>query len=106
MFALWFTLSLDPMCVCVYRTPSVVWCCTFLRFACLLPPSPNTHTHTHPKQIIESLERASKVPQPPVSAMFTDVYAEMPWHLKEQLADTLQLIKRHPHLLPPDMAAE
>jgi hypothetical protein len=57
-------------------------------------------------QIIESLERASKVPKPPVSALFTDVYKEMPWHLKEQLQGTLALIKRHPHLLPPDMAAE
>lgn len=58
------------------------------------------------QQIIEALERASKVPKPPVSALFTDVYAEMPWHLKEQLQDTLELIKRHPHLLPPDMAAQ
>lgn len=57
-------------------------------------------------QIIESLEKASKVPKPPLSAMFTDVYAEMPWNLKEQLRDTLELVKRHPHLLPPDMAAE
>lgn len=57
-------------------------------------------------QIIESLERASKVPKPPVSALFTDVYKEMPWHLQEQLQETLALIKRHPHLLPPDMAAE
>lgn len=57
-------------------------------------------------QIIESLERASKVAKPPLSALFTDVYADMPWHLKEQLQDTLALVKRHPHLLPPDMAAE
>jgi 2-oxoisovalerate dehydrogenase E1 component alpha subunit len=57
-------------------------------------------------QVIEALERASKVAKPPVSAMFTDVYAEMPWHLQEQLADTLELVKRHPHLLPPGVAAE
>lgn len=57
-------------------------------------------------QVIQALERASKVPKPPVSALFTDVYAEMPWNLQEQLEDTMQLIKRHPHLLPPDMAAE
>lgn len=51
------------------------------------------------------MEAASKVPKPPVSAMFSDVYAHMPWHLKEQLADTLALVKQHPHLLPPGMPA-
>jgi 2-oxoisovalerate dehydrogenase E1 component alpha subunit len=57
-------------------------------------------------QIIEALEQAAKVPKPPLSAMYRDVYAEMPWHLREQLQATLQLVKRHPHLLPPDMPAE
>jgi 2-oxoisovalerate dehydrogenase E1 component alpha subunit len=56
-------------------------------------------------QVIEALERASKVEKPPVSALFSDVYAEMPWNLREQLQDTLTLIKRHPHLCPPDMPA-
>lgn len=54
-------------------------------------------------QIIKALERASKVDKPPVSAMFTDVYAEMPWHLEEQLQETLDIVQRHPHLLPPGM---
>jgi hypothetical protein len=54
-------------------------------------------------QIIEALEKASKVAKPPVSDMFTDVYAEMPWHLREQLQETLQVAQRHPHLCPPDM---
>jgi hypothetical protein len=46
------------------------------------------------------------VGKPPLSALFTDVYAEMPWHLKEQLRETQALVQRHPHLLPPDMSAE
>jgi 2-oxoisovalerate dehydrogenase E1 component alpha subunit len=54
-------------------------------------------------QIIEALEKASKVAKPPVSDMFTDVYAEMPWHLQEQLQETLAVAQRHPHLCPPDM---
>ena len=56
-----------------------------------------------PAQVIEALEKASKVAKPPVSDMFTDVYAEMPWHLEEQLQETLQVARRHPHLCPPDM---
>eukprot|EP00879_Flechtneria_rotunda_P012986 GHRR01013560.1.p1 GENE.GHRR01013560.1~~GHRR01013560.1.p1 ORF type:complete len:314 (+),score=102.62 GHRR01013560.1:816-1757(+) len=55
------------------------------------------------KQVIEALERASHVSKPPVSALFKDVYAEMPWHLKEQLQDTLDVVRRHSHLCPPDM---
>lgn len=57
-------------------------------------------------QIIEALEKASKVAKPPVSALFTDVYAEMPWHLQEQLQETLAVARRHPHLCPPDMPVE
>lgn len=53
--------------------------------------------------MIDSLERASKVPKPPVSALFSDVYAQMPWHLKEQLQETLDLVKKHPHICPADM---
>lgn len=27
-----------------------------------------------------------------------DVYKEMPWHLKEQMEETLAVLKRHPQL--------
>ena len=57
-------------------------------------------------QVIEALEKASKVAKPPVSALFSDVYADMPWHLQEQLQETLQVARRHPHLCPPDMPVQ
>jgi hypothetical protein len=33
--------------------------------------------------------------------MFDDVYAEVPWHLKEQREATLAFAKRHADLVPP-----
>lgn len=62
--------------------------------------------HDTRQEIIKALERASKVDKPPVSAMYTDVYADMPWHLQEQLQDTLELVKQHPHLCPPGSATQ
>jgi 2-oxoisovalerate dehydrogenase E1 component alpha subunit len=50
-----------------------------------------------------ALEAAAKVPRPPLSELFTDVYREMPWHLKEQLEQTFEAVRRHPELCPPDM---
>jgi len=37
--------------------------------------------------ITEAVRYAEKVPPPPVETVFTDVYAEMPWHLREQLEE-------------------
>uniref|UniRef100_A0A383WPL1 3-methyl-2-oxobutanoate dehydrogenase (2-methylpropanoyl-transferring) n=2 Tax=Tetradesmus obliquus TaxID=3088 RepID=A0A383WPL1_TETOB len=62
--------------------------------------------HATRQQVIEALEKASKVAKPPVSALFSDVYADMPWHLQEQLQETLQVARRHPHLCPPDMPVQ
>lgn len=39
-------------------------------------------------EIVAIIRESEKVPQPPVTSMFTDVYAEIPWHLKEE-ADEL-----------------
>lgn len=36
-------------------------------------------------RITEALGRAEKIPPPPLETMFEDVYAQMPWHLREQL---------------------
>ena len=39
-------------------------------------------------EIVAVIKESEKVPPPPTSSMFTDVYAEVPWHLKEE-ADEL-----------------
>lgn len=36
------------------------------------------------KEIVATIKESEKVPPPPLLSMFTDVYAEMPWHLKEE----------------------
>jgi hypothetical protein len=64
---------------------------------CLLPPR---------AQVMASLEAAAKVPKPPLSDLFTDVYREMPWHLKEQMQQTFEAVRRHPELCPADMEVE
>ncbi len=37
--------------------------------------------------ITEAVHAVERSPPPPIDALFTDVYAEMPWHLREQLDD-------------------
>lgn len=37
--------------------------------------------------ITEAVHAVERAPPPPLEAMFTDVYEEMPWHLREQLED-------------------
>jgi pyruvate dehydrogenase E1 component alpha subunit len=37
------------------------------------------------REIDQAIEHAEKLPQPALETLFTDVYAEMPWHLEEQL---------------------
>jgi len=36
-------------------------------------------------EIDEAIKQAEKLPRPALETLFTDVYAEMPWHLEEQL---------------------
>jgi len=52
------------------------------------------------QQVVTALEEASKVGKPALSELFTDVYAQMPWHLKEQMEETLAFAKRHPEIVP------
>ena len=37
--------------------------------------------------ITEAVHAVERSPPPPIEALFTDVYAETPWHLREQLED-------------------
>ncbi|MFV2015448.1 MAG: thiamine pyrophosphate-dependent enzyme, partial [Candidatus Heimdallarchaeota archaeon] len=41
------------------------------------------------KRINDLIAEADKVGDPDIESMFTDVYEEMPWNLKEQLAEVL-----------------
>lgn len=39
------------------------------------------------REIDEAVQHAEKLPKPALETLFTDVYAEMPWHLEEQLRE-------------------
>lgn len=41
------------------------------------------------KELVTTIKECEKTPMPPKLSMFTDVYAEMPWHLREE-ADQAQ----------------
>jgi 2-oxoisovalerate dehydrogenase E1 component alpha subunit len=53
------------------------------------------------REAVAALEEGARAPQPTVSSMFDDVYAEVPWHLREQREATLAFAKRHADLVPP-----
>jgi 2-oxoisovalerate dehydrogenase E1 component alpha subunit len=53
--------------------------------------------------VIQALEVAQKAPKPPLSAMFEDVYAEMPWHLAAQQAEVFAHVAAHPDACPSDI---
>ncbi|OGS49074.1 MAG: pyruvate dehydrogenase (acetyl-transferring) E1 component subunit alpha [Euryarchaeota archaeon RBG_16_68_13] len=46
------------------------------------------------EEISEAVQKAEAQPPPPVETMFTDVYAEMPPHLEEELQDLTSLRRR------------
>lgn len=48
------------------------------------------------KSILSDLSIAEKKPKPPIAELFTDVYAEMPWHLRKQQGELEQVIKEFP----------
>jgi len=39
------------------------------------------------REIDEAIAHAEKIPRPALETLFTDVYADMPWHLEEQLRE-------------------
>jgi 2-oxoisovalerate dehydrogenase E1 component alpha subunit len=54
----------------------------------------------HRKAVVEAMKRAEKVPKPPLEDLFTDVYAEMPWHIHEQLEEAKTHIQKHADVYP------
>ena len=46
--------------------------------------------------MVDALTEAQKGAKPPLADMFTDVYADMPWHLQEQAAEARAHAERHP----------
>ena len=48
------------------------------------------------EQVVEALNAAQKERRPPLSDMFSDVYADMPWHLREQQAEAFEHARQHP----------
>ena len=55
------------------------------------------------REVIHALEAAQKAPKPPLSAMFEDVYKEMPWHLAAQQAEVFAHVAAHPDACPADI---
>lgn len=45
------------------------------------------------KEIDDAVAQAEKYPPPSIESMFEDVYASMPWNLKEQMEESLKLNK-------------
>ena len=57
-------------------------------------------------QVVRALDVAQREPKPALSYMFSDVYAELPWHLREQQAEVADFVRRHPDVLPKDMPVD
>ena len=52
------------------------------------------------REVLQSLDKASRKPKPGLSDMFTDVYDVMPSHLREQQQEVIEHVRRHPDALP------
>lgn len=46
--------------------------------------------------VLEAMEAAETADKPPSSEMFTDVYAQMPTHLREQRDEMMEHVKKYP----------
>ena len=53
-------------------------------------------------QVMEAFGRAEKAKKPPIKYMFTDVYDEMPPHLKEQYEECMAHVQNYPNDYPVD----
>lgn len=52
------------------------------------------------KEAIASLNRSSDAPRPSVDTLFTDVYDELPWSLREQQAEMFEHLAKYPEHYP------
>jgi 2-oxoisovalerate dehydrogenase E1 component alpha subunit len=48
-------------------------------------------------EVIEAIAAAERAPGPPVNSLFDDVYAHLPWNLKEQRDELLRIHPPRPH---------
>ena len=54
------------------------------------------------EEISDALAYAERVaPKPPLASMFEDVYADVPWHLREQQAELEAELRKHGDKKPP-----
>lgn len=56
--------------------------------------------------VLEEFAAAEKRPKPPIQEMFTDVYDQMPWNLKEQQDELKLILKENPDQYPLDKFKE
>jgi TPP-dependent pyruvate/acetoin dehydrogenase alpha subunit len=54
------------------------------------------------REIRQAMAEANRVaPKPPIASLFEDVYADVPWHLREQQALLEEELRRHGEKKPP-----
>ncbi|KAH7942237.1 hypothetical protein HPB49_022263 [Dermacentor silvarum] len=58
------------------------------------------------KEVLQTIKEVEKVPKPPVSDLFTDVYKDMPPHLKEQMTYMLNHVQNYKEGYPIDLYAK
>lgn len=46
------------------------------------------------QSVSEALKQAEKVPPPPVESIFQDVYADAPWHIREEMDEVMRVADR------------
>lgn len=56
--------------------------------------------------MLSELAAAEKLPKPPVDDLFTDVYDELPWNLREQREELRRILRDHPDAYPTDQHAQ
>jgi 2-oxoisovalerate dehydrogenase E1 component alpha subunit len=52
------------------------------------------------EEILAAMKAAEQVPAPPLGELIEDVYDTPPWHLKEQLKELREHVRKHPDAYP------